>query len=177
MVHPIRLRARKFFTPDLKTHTYMAIFSRRTIDRMLRENAAFLTKEQLGQHVARLNTKGFQSLNAEWEVAVLNACSKLGRVEHEPLLNGTSKLDLLFTTKGGSRFLADITTVSDEGLEEREPVEAFNIELKQRLRRAGLLFHGWTLSIGTHPASYGERSKPAIPSRNDFATEVFNSRL
>ena len=111
------------------------------------------------------------------EVAVLNACSKLGRVQHEPLLDGTSKLDLLFTTKDGSKFLADITTVSDEGLEEKEPVEAFNIGLKKRLKRAGLLFvDGRSLSVRIlRPTVSATRA--AIPSRNDFKTEVFNSRF
>lgn len=144
---------------------------------MLEENAAFLTNEQLDQHVARLNKKGFQSLDAEWEVAVLNACSKIGILEHEPSLDGTAKLDVLFTTEDGFSFLADITTVSDEGLEEQEPVKAFGIELVRQLRRAGLPVDGWTLNIGTHPAKYGERTKPAIPARNEFATEVFNARF
>jgi len=155
----------------------MAIFSRRTVDVMLIENAPFLTKQQVDQHVARLNTKGFQSLDAEWEVAVLNACSKTGNVEHEPALNGAAKLDLLFTAEDGSTFLADITTVSDEGFEEQTPVKAFCIELHQRLWRAGLPYDGWTLSIGTQPAKYGERSSPAIPPRNEFAKEIFNAKF
>jgi hypothetical protein len=155
----------------------MAIFSRRTVDAMLVENAAFLTEEQLGHHVARLNTRGFQSLDAEWEVAILNAISKTGNVEHESALNGAAKLDLLFTAEDGSTFLADITTVSDEGFEEQVPVKAFCIELQERLWRAGLPYDGWTLSIGTHPAKYGERRKPAIPPRDEFAKEIFNSEF
>ena len=154
----------------------MAIFSRRTVDVMLIENASFLTTEQLDHHVARLNSKGFQSQDAEWEVAVLNAFSKISKVEHEPPLKGAAKLDLLFTTGDGS-FLADITTVSDEGLEEQTPVKAFCIELQQRLRRAGLPYDGWTLSLGTHPAKFGEPRIPAIPPRNEFAQEVFNAKF
>lgn len=98
----------------------MAIFSRRTVQRMLTENAQFLTKEQLGQHVSRLNGKGFQTLDAEWEVAVLNALSKLGKIEHEPVLEGTANLDLLFTHHTGSSFLTDVVSVSDEGYEEKK---------------------------------------------------------
>jgi hypothetical protein len=96
----------------------MGIFSRRTVDAMLVENASFLTTERIDQHVARLNSKGFQSQDAESEIAVLNAFSKSGKVEHEPPLDGPAKLDLLFTA-GDESFLADITTVSDEGLENR----------------------------------------------------------
>lgn len=62
----------------------MAVFSRRTVDRMLIENAAFSTEDQLDRVIARLNSTGFQALEAEWEVSVLNAFDKIGNVEHEP---------------------------------------------------------------------------------------------
>jgi hypothetical protein len=155
----------------------MAIFSRRTIDRMLRENALFMNEEQLDEVVARLNTRGFQSLDAEWEIAVLNAFNKVGDVEHEPPLKGPAELDLLFTSHDRSKFLSDITTVSDEGFEKDTPVKAFCLELKDRLWRAGLPYDGWTLSIGTHPVRYGEPRIPAIPPRNEFMSEVFNANF
>lgn len=155
----------------------MAIFSRRTIQRMLNEHAAFLTKEQLNQHVLKLNKEDFQSLDTEWEVAVLNAFSKLGNVTHEPTLEGSAKLDLLFTRDGESRFLADITCVSDEGFEEKTSVKAFYVELQKHLRKAGLLYRGWSLTVGEHPIKYGEPRKPALPSRSEFAKEIFNSKF
>ena len=138
----------------------MAVFSRRTVDRMLIENAAFSTEDQLDQVIARLNSTGFQALEAEWEVAVLNTFDKIGNVAHEPPLEGSAKLDLLFTAADGSTFLSDITTVSDEGFEEKSPVKAFCLELQERLWRAGLPYDGWTLSIGTHPAEYGQPVYP-----------------
>lgn len=145
---------------------------------MLQENSAFLTREQLDQQVARLNSNGFQPIDTEWEVAVLNAFSKVGGgVEHEPSLDGPAKLDLLFTADDGSRFLADITSVSDEGFEDKSPVKAFYVELQERLRRAGPLYHGWTLSIGTHPAKYGAPTIPAIPARDEFVKEIFNANF
>jgi hypothetical protein len=82
----------------------MAVFSRRTVDRMLIENAAFSTEDQLDQVIARLNSTGFQALEAEWEVAVLNTFHKIGNVAHEPPLKGSAKLDLLFTADDGSTF-------------------------------------------------------------------------
>jgi len=144
---------------------------------MLDENAEFLTKEQLDQQVARLNANGFQPLDAEWEVGVLNAFGKLGNVVHEPSLQGTAKLDLLFTADDSSSFLADITSVSDEGFEERSPVKSFYVELQERLKRAGVLYKGWRLSIGSHPAKYGEPTIPAIPLRNEFSKEIFNGKF
>jgi hypothetical protein len=155
----------------------VAVFSRRIVQTMLDENAQFLTKEQLGQQVARLNAHGFQPLDTEWEVAVLNAFSKLGKVDHEPSLEGTAKLDLLFTADDSSDFLADVASVSDEGFEERSPVKSFYVELQERLRRAGVLYKGWQLSIGSHPAKYGEPTIPAIPPRNEFSKEIFNGKF
>jgi hypothetical protein len=144
---------------------------------MLRENARFMTERQLNEVIARLNSRGFQALDTEWEIAVLNAFNKIGDVEHEPPLAGSAKLDLLFTGADGSEFLGDIKTVSDEGFEKETPVKAFCLELDRRLWRAGLPYDGWTLSIGTHPARYGEPRIPAIPPRNEFAAEVFNANF
>jgi hypothetical protein len=155
----------------------MAIFSRRTIHRMLNENASFLTKEQLAQHVSKLNREDFQTIDTEWEIAVLNAFSKLGTVTHEPALEGKAALDLLFTHADGSSFLADITSVSDEGFEKETSVKAFDVELGERLRKAGLLYKGWTLSIGEHRVNYGERRRPALPPRGEFAKEIFNANF
>src|SRR5437773_6045056 len=150
----------------------MAVFSRRTVHRMLNENSSFMSKEELDQHVARLNAKGFQIIDTEWEVAVLNAFSKTGKVQHEPQLEGTSRLDLLFTHAGGFQLLADIVTVSDEGYEKKTGVRAFQVELNDRLKNAGLLYKGWVLEVGSHPVTkYGEPPRPALPPRNEFPKE------
>jgi hypothetical protein len=144
---------------------------------MLDENASFLTKAQLEQHVSKLNREDFQSLDTEWEVAVLNAFSKLGKVVHEPTLEGPALLDLLFTHDDGSDFLADITSVSDEGFEEDSPYKAFYVELQERLKKAGLLYKGWMLDVGEHQVKYGERRKLALPPRAEFAKEIFNAKF
>jgi hypothetical protein len=155
----------------------MTIFSRRVIQRLVDENAAFLTQEQLDKHVAKLNRDDFRSLDTEWEVAVLNAFSKLGLVVHEPKLPGTSLIDLLFSTADRSTFLADIKAVTDEGIEDENPVKAFDIELRQRLKNAGLIDKGWILDIGEIPRAFGEQRKPAIPPRGEFHKEIFNPKF
>jgi len=144
---------------------------------MLNENASFLTKEQLEQHVSKLNKEDFQSFDTEWEVAVLNAFSKLGNVVHEPALEGTALLDLLFTHDDESSFLADITSVSDEGFEEQSPYKAFYVELQERLKRAGLLYKGWWLRVDEHAVKYGEQRKLSLPPRAEFAKEIFNANF
>src|SRR5688500_3912164 len=99
----------------------MAVFSRRNVQRMIDENASFLSEDDLVDHVNKLNRNNFQSLDTEWEVAVLNAFSKLGTVEHEKNFGGSTYPDLFFTTDDGKSVVADVTTISDEGFEERNP--------------------------------------------------------
>jgi hypothetical protein len=143
---------------------------------MLTENAQFLTKEQLDQHVSRLNGKGFQTLDAEWEVAVLNAFSKLGKIEHEPVLEGTAKLDLLFTHDTGSSFLSDVVSVSDDGFEEKKAaVKTLYAEMQKRLEAAGLMHRSWRVAVGSHRVlGPGQEPRVAIPSRPDFDKKIFN---
>jgi hypothetical protein len=147
---------------------------------MLDENDEFLTSEQLDGHVARLNRRDFQALEAEWEVTVLNAFSKLGVVRHEPDLGGAAKLDILFTPNRGPAIdiLADITTVSDEGFEEESPVKAFSVELSKWINKFGLAGDGFELAVGSHPAKkFGDNRKAKLPPRGEFAREIFNAKF
>lgn len=147
---------------------------------MLDENAEFLTYEQLDGHVGRLNRRDFQALEAEWEVAVLNAFSKLGVVQHEPPLGGNSKLDLLFTPGRDSAIslLADITAVSDEGFEVKNPVKSFFVELEKWMRWAGLTGNGFEVFLGHHPTKrFGDIPDIKLPPRGEFAREIFNAKF
>jgi hypothetical protein len=163
----------------LSQETIMAISSRRTIQRMLNENAAFLSEKQLEKHVSALNRNNFQSLDAEWEVAVLNAFSKIGTVIHELELPDTTKnLDLLFTPLNDSTacFVADVTTVSDEGLEMNTPVRTFAAELSERIKKAGLERRFFNYAIGAFPRkSPDDKVRLMLPKRGEFLTEIFNS--
>lgn len=118
----------------------MAIFSRRSIQRMVDENAAFLDTQQLGRHVRHLNKGGRDFIDVEWEVAVLNVFSKVGRVRHEPNLGGGKSIDLLFSPDANPALslIADIATVTDEGFEEENPREQFEDEFFRRIDRLKL---------------------------------------
>ncbi len=74
----------------------MAIFSRRTLQRIINENASFLTKEQQVNHVEKLNEG---NLSFEWEVVLLYIFSKFGKVTHEPKFEKCrKKIDILFSS-------------------------------------------------------------------------------
>ncbi len=91
----------------------MAVFSRRTIQRLINENSKFLSTNQTKTHVNTLNLKGRYLkrlnegshvnelvetyLNTEWEIVLLNIFDKFGKVIHEQELKKSgSKPDILF---------------------------------------------------------------------------------
>lgn len=128
----------------------MPIFSRRTLQHMINENAKILSKDQLDKHIRDLNKADEKSLGSEWEVALIYGFSQLGKVVHEPNLKGTSKVDLYFTLNSGSRpsFIADITTVSDRGYEAENPQAAFTKELLKIIRKYKLQPNSFSVEIG-----------------------------
>ena len=161
---------------DVSQPVTMGIFSRRNIQRMIDENSSFMTHCQLSDAVQRLNSNDFQSLDTEWELAVLNAFSKVGRIQHEVNHGGATNPDIFFTSKDGNSFVADITTVSDEGFEKQNPVEYLQIELQERIRKVLPTAGGFHLRIERLKTSrVDDSTQVAIPNRGDFAKDIFNS--
>src|SRR4051812_46226864 len=110
----------------------MAIFSRRTLQRLIHENAIFLTAKQTKDHVKRLNNK---DLSVEWEIVLLNVFGKLGTVIHEKKFNGKNPDLYSISADEGFSFLADIKTVSDEGIDLKNPFEPLNDRLHREVLR------------------------------------------
>lgn len=154
----------------------MALFSRRTLERLLNENSAFLTVEQLNNHVSRLN-KG--DLSCEWEVAVLNAFSRIGKVIHEPSNFGTSaRLDLHFVSAAGTvEFLADITTVSDAFAESENPTDYLEARLLQiKLKHSLPGGFGFTIRGNTaRDVFLKKRQETYLPRMKELEREVFQT--
>lgn len=125
----------------------MALFSRRTLQRILNENTNFLNSEQSVAHVKRLNEA--TDLSTEWEIVMLNAFSKLGNVIHEPKNLGNRQIDLCFCASEniGYSFVADITTVSDDGLDKNNPQHLFMQELHRILKKYNLDGKGFSYRI------------------------------
>ena len=151
----------------------MAIFSRRTIQRLINENASFLTRRQIKTHVDKLN-KG--DISAEWEVVLLNVFSKLGKVEHERNFNGKNP-DLYFTSADHTLdFLADIKTVSDEGVELKNPRKQLDERLHNEVKEKDIK-GAWSCEIG---GNYEEARKTGsmvqlkLPALARFDKEIFN---
>lgn len=96
----------------------------------------------MGSVVDRLNARGDQRLSAMWELVMLDAMSRVGKLRHEvPLANG-SRPDFELTTEadGGRELLVvgDITAVSDAWLDEQNPVNVLFEEVGRLARKYGL---------------------------------------
>lgn len=160
----------------------MAIFSRREIQRCIDENARFLLRRQTNDHIRRLNRCDEYFLDAEWEVVLINAFSKLGTITHETKIEGTSKPDILFVAHvdPNQTFLADIATVSDRGLEEHNPIRALRNDLLKLTIARGLPLNSFNISVeGTdgprHRGSPPTRLK--LPPRRRFDELIFNAEF
>src|SRR5713226_9872190 len=151
----------------------MAIFSRRTLQRLLNENSIFLKPDQIARHVNMLNNASEEVLDTEWEVAVLNAFSRMGGVTHEPDLNG-KKPDIWFEFPDSHEgMIIDITTVSDRGLHKENPFDALRDELQKKvwkLRSRGVT-GAFSIQVGASPESMhrdGQPTKLRLPKSSRF---------
>lgn len=130
----------------------MPIFSRRTVQRMMDENARFLSADQVASFSRKLNKADETSIHTEWEVALLNVLSRLGKVEHERQV-GDKYPDIYLSsaTDAGQILIADITTVSDTGLGREGLVERFRKRLRPELGKRRLKFEHFSFDFKRIP--------------------------
>src|SRR5689334_23222951 len=154
----------------------MAIFSRRTLQRLIDENATFLTARQSKDHVERLNRCDEFALDAEWEIVLLNALSKVGTVAHEsPFKNRRPDIHFIAESATNESLIADIATISDRGLEEKFPVFALHDELTRRAKEYGLEPSKFYLDIGrSEHYSPWDRTKPVMTLARSRFNQIFN---
>ena len=159
----------------------MAIFSRRVLQRILGENALLLSRQQLENHVHRLNQGDAKDrLATEWEVVILNAFSKRGIVKHEENFGGSSNVDVSFYLEGSNtaELIADIRSVSDEGLHNENPVSEFHRQLTHRLRKRGVKnggIHIEVASLDRIPKRH-TKLKLALPKKGEIG-DFINKEL
>ena len=148
----------------------MPIFSKRTLQTLINQNSSFLTKEQLLRHINGLNRCNEGSISLEWEVVLLNAFNKVGKLTYEPTLAGKSRPDLLFGHSTGTELLADIATVSDRGLEAENPLEPFLSELTRMRNKYGLKqgSFSWKIEGQREGPFRDQKMKLDLPPRRDI---------
>lgn len=158
----------------------MAIFSRRTLQRLIYENATLISKKQLRAHVDSLNRADEYSLGTEWEIVLLNVLSKLGTVAHEPRMGSRPDLHFVSNVDRSQEFIADIATVSDRGVDDRFPIVALRIRLSDIIYKKGFRNSAFSVYVGTEVDNrVWPRPNPRlkIPHRSRLESDVFNQEF
>ena len=97
----------------------MALFARRHLQRVLNENAVFLSPKQLSVICDLLNTIRDDYLATEWEQVIINTASKVGAVLYEARLAGNrTPADVLVRDLSAVRRCQSLN-VDDRGGRER----------------------------------------------------------
>jgi hypothetical protein len=117
----------------------MAIFSRRTLQRMLNETAAGIPMRRRKEYARDLD-KAEHCLALEWELALTWAFLSTGFALYEHPYKGNIKPDLTVSAESAGQpfFVADITTVSDKGIEAAVGLERFQRELDKAIASLNL---------------------------------------
>jgi len=107
---------------------------------MLDALARTLTAHQLETLVAKLNANNRRALAHEWEVVVLFGLKDFGRVIHEAHLGGPSKADIFLQLEDDPnvQFAADITCISDRGLEDANPIGELMELIREKAQKLGI---------------------------------------
>ena len=119
---------------------FRSTLSRRSVQRLLYDSASYLTDGQRQALAARLNRNNRDTIEAEWELAVLASLASVGEVEHEPDLGGRARLDVRFRSPT-FRFVGDVRAVSDEGYHRENPIHRLADEfyrLGEKLHSEGI---------------------------------------
>jgi hypothetical protein len=96
------------------------IYRRRALQRRLDELRDVLDGDAVEKLAGRLNRAGKDRVAAMWELVVLHGLSKCGALQNEAALPSLRRPDILFE-QGALRMTADVTAVSDEGLDNDNP--------------------------------------------------------
>ncbi len=155
----------------------MAIFSRRTLQRLIDENSSFLSRKQTKKHADGLNKANAESLGYEWEIVLLNVFHKLGHVRHEPPMGKRPDIDFTSRSDMSQGFIADIVTVSDRGVDDRYPIQEFHIRFSDIVYKRGLRNGSFGIFVGAEVDNKTwPRPNPRLklPHRERLETDVFN---
>jgi hypothetical protein len=160
----------------------MPIFSRRVIQDLIDGTPAFLLDSQIAKFVTDLNGHPTETIQWEWELALLSAMSKLGTLKYERSLGGKTNPDILFSLRAPQTgfFLAEITTVSDKSADEENPIEELQIELSRLVKKRGLQPNHFSVSIGDDWQGIfhsGRKPRLKIPRKREFKSAVFTPKF
>lgn len=143
------------------------IYRRRALQRRLDELRGVLSDNTVNSLVKRLNQADKHRLAAMWELVVLHGLSKCGSLKSEVKLSTAKKPDILLE-HGELRFVADITAVSDESLDENNPYRELSQLIEAAKNKLKLPIGGLDLRIGSkdETTKRGTRTVLLLPREN-----------
>lgn len=150
----------------------MAMFARRSLQRLLDDLKEKLSPEARAKLAHGLNQNEVPALGYEWELALLFALGQSGTITYESDTHGgPSRPDIAFAEAGGPiRFVADVTTVSDAGLEEENPVMRFSQslhKLKRKYHLPGSLDYR-VPGVTDGPSPHKQKTRLKLPRLSDL---------
>jgi len=149
------------------------IFARRALQRRLNELRATLDGDVVDKLAARLNRPSKDRLAAMWEVAVLHGLARCGTLRNEAPLSSGRRPDVSFDN-GALRLTADITAVSDEGLDDDNPYFELSELIERAKTKLGLPIGGVDLRVKSKrdQSARGTRTVLRLPPRKQLQTFV-----
>jgi hypothetical protein len=122
------------------------IYTRRALQRRLDELRGVLEGDAIDKLAERLNRAGKDRVAAMWELVVLHGLSKCGALRNEVALASQRRPDILFE-RGALLLTADVTAVSDEGLNNDNPYQELSRLIETEKNKLKLPIGGLDLRI------------------------------
>jgi hypothetical protein len=147
----------------------LAIFSRRSLQRMLSANAEWLSSKDAADQRNALNNLTPAKLGDEWEAAVLYGLSRLGSVQHHDKLKGPRPVDIRFSAgqEPDTLFIADVTAVSDRGLADQNPVDYLKDEIIGLAKKTTVRINSLRLTVGSERVR-GNKMRAKLPPKGQI---------
>lgn len=145
------------------------IFSRRALQRRLVELRSVFDPETIDRLAVRLNTADKMRLGAVWETVVLHALTRCGAVQNEVALPSGRRPDIFYEAPALT-FIADVTAVSDESIENDNPYREMMSIIEAAKKKLGLPMGGMDIQVGSsrEPFRGGTRTTLALPPRGQL---------
>ncbi len=122
------------------------IYPRRALQRRLDELRNGLDGDVVDELAKRLNRPGKDRVAAMWEVVVLHGLLEVGNLQNEAALPSGRRPDIKFC-HGKLRFTADVTAVSDDGLDNNNPYHELSELIEKAKRKLNLPIGGLNVVV------------------------------
>ena len=157
------------------------IYQRRALQRRLNELRSVLNSHSIDKLAERLNRPGRDRVAAMWEVVVLHGLSKCGHLQNEVALKSLRRPDIFFE-QGDFRLIADVTSVSDEGLDRDNPYYELNQLIENAKNKLKLPLGGLDLRVHSRQENTkrGIRTVLMLPPRcelQEFVNTIIVPKL